>query len=169
MTSNEENQSKVSWPFIIGGSVGMFSIGLLTGVYQAFRYEKTKFDIKVHGPPMIMAGKAFVYGTMLCFGTFGVLGVSFCSLTGISSIHEFEIAAKQALRKPNVIPPRMLSENAKDDTQSIQLDSWGLNKTESDELKKFSRYVESFFYSVDDSDEENNDEVATSVDGMNKK
>jgi hypothetical protein len=80
----------------LGYSLAIIGGGMLMGVYRGLQQEKVHFNLKTHGPPMAIASKALVYGTLLCFGTFAGLTATFLATTGITSTTELANSAQRA-------------------------------------------------------------------------
>jgi hypothetical protein len=79
-----------------GGSFAAVGLGMLIGFQRVASKENFKLNIKAHTVPFAVATKALVAGTLLCFGTFGVVTATFITATGITSLSEFSISARKA-------------------------------------------------------------------------
>ena len=55
-------------PFFFGVSSAVFLSGFVIGVRKVMKKENTKFSLLEHGRAGRVAGKALLYGTVLCFG-----------------------------------------------------------------------------------------------------
>jgi hypothetical protein len=88
--------------YFFAGSLGVFSTGMMAGVFIAMRHLKEKenfhFDMRKHKLPAVMAARALVYGTILCVGTFGVLGSLFCYANDIRNVREFDTYMRTNLK-----------------------------------------------------------------------
>eukprot|EP01038_Epipyxis_sp_PR26KG_P006893 gene6893-9445_t len=106
-SSNNSVDSKPSKPSFISktsfyvGSLATISFGFLFGVSLVFRKNDEIAPLKsVRGAKIdkssafLMATKALGLGTMLCLGTFFGVGSIFVATTGITSVKEFDVAAR---------------------------------------------------------------------------
>lgn len=88
-------------------AIGALSFGMLGGVYRVFKQENFKFVPRVHGPGVVVATKALMYGTALCFGTFGFGSFLFMSISGIKSFKEFSEATKSSFKTSHILKDKM--------------------------------------------------------------
>jgi hypothetical protein len=98
-------------------SGGALSAGFLGGVWYQFRKSKFKFNINEHHNELKFAGKAFLAGTALCLGTFGVLTSVFMYTTGVSSFLEFSYFMKSTFQGKKIDGP---SDEFKKETQIFE-------------------------------------------------
>lgn len=71
----------------VGGSFAIVGLGFLAGLKYSMNKEKELF--KKHSIPAHYAAKAFLYGTLLCVGTFATIGSLIVFSTGITNAKEF--------------------------------------------------------------------------------
>ena len=71
-TQGAEGPAKPSLFEVSVISGGALSAGFVGGVWYQFRKSKFKFNLKEHHSELKFAGTAFLAGTVLCLGTFGV-------------------------------------------------------------------------------------------------
>lgn len=97
-----ENPYDASHFYFFAGSLGVMGAGMLTGCWIAMRHLKEKenfhFDIRKHRQPAVMAARALGYGTLLCLGTFGVLGAGFCYAADIRNLRDFDVFMRGSLK-----------------------------------------------------------------------
>jgi hypothetical protein len=80
-------------------SVGIVSFGVLLGIRHQLRVEKFNFRSVTGHTPFVIASKAFLYGTLLCFASFGGTMSVFSCVTGIRSLQQFSDTLKSKLSK----------------------------------------------------------------------
>ena len=133
----KEDPQKPSMFEVAVVSGGALSAGFVVGVWYQFRKSKFKFDIRQHHNELKFAGKAFLAGTALCFGTFGVLTSAFMYTTGISSFLEFSYFMKTKFQGKAITGP---SEEMKKETKILE----GMTKEQEWEYwtNKFNHYWE---------------------------
>lgn len=89
-----DNPYDQSMSYFLLGSLGVFSTGVLAGVFIAMRHLREKenfhFNFRQHRTPAIMATQALVYGSALALGTFGVAGAAFCYTNDIRNVNDFD-------------------------------------------------------------------------------
>ena len=92
----KENSSKSA---LVAGSFTAFSFGMLYGVHRQFSKENFKIA-KSHRGPFMLACRALLYGTILCFGSFaGGIGV-FVGVTGITTLQQLSDRAQELFSHP---------------------------------------------------------------------
>mmetsp|Transcript_19471 Transcript_19471/g.36286 ORF Transcript_19471/g.36286 Transcript_19471/m.36286 type:complete len:189 (-) Transcript_19471:105-671(-) len=118
-------------------SGGALSAGFVGGVWYQFRKSKFKFNIQEHHNELRFAGKAFLAGTALCLGTFGVLTSAFMYATGVSSFLEFSYFMKTTFQGRKIDGP---SEEFKKETMIFK----GMTREQEWEhwSNKFKHYFE---------------------------
>lgn len=93
-------------------ALGALSIGVLIGVRHQFKKAKFKFNWRQHSSGLSMIAGAFVAGTGLCAGTFGIGTAIFMSVTGVSSFPEFATYMKHKIASTELIPGEVVSDEA---------------------------------------------------------
>ncbi len=118
-------------------SLGALSGGFIVGVWYQFRKSKFKFNIHEHHNELKFAGKAFLAGTALCLGTFGILTSAFIYTTGVSSFLEFSYFMKSTFQGRKIDGP---SEEFKRETKIFE----GMTREQEWEhwARKFSHYFD---------------------------
>jgi hypothetical protein len=118
-------------------SGGALSAGFLGGVWYQFRKSKFKFNLQEHHSELKFAGTAFLAGTVLCLGTFGVLTSAFMYTTGVSSFLEFSYFMKTTFQGRKIDGP---SEEMKKETKIFE----GMTREQEWEhwSSKFNHYFE---------------------------
>jgi len=118
-------------------SGGALSAGFLGGVWYQFRKSKFKFNLQEHHSELKFAGTAFLAGTVLCLGTFGVLTSAFMYTTGVSSFLEFSYFMKTTFQGKKIDGR---SEEMKKETKIFE----GMSREQEWEhwSKKFNHYFE---------------------------
>lgn len=105
--SNSPEEDPVPVSTVLVSGLGFLGLGMLGGVYRVFHNEKVKFDSKTHGPPMRVASRALLYGTLLCLGTFGVAGSIFVNVSGVKTFRQFGRLVKTTFNIADPIPPSL--------------------------------------------------------------
>lgn len=137
-TNNEaQGPAKPSMFEVTVISVGALSAGFVGGVWYQFRKSKFKFNMQEHHNELRFAGKALLAGTVLCFGTFGVLTSAFMLTTGVSSFLEFSYFMKSTFQGRKIDGP---SEEVKKETKMFE----GMNREQEWEYwsSKFNHYFQ---------------------------
>jgi hypothetical protein len=133
-TKGPEKPSLFEVSVISGGAL---SAGFLGGVWYQFKKSKFKFNLQEHHSELKFAGTAFLAGTVLCFGTFGVLTSAFMYTTGVSSFLEFSYFMKTNFQGRKIDGP---SEEMKKETKIFE----GMSREQEWEhwSNKFNHYFE---------------------------
>eukprot|EP01041_Mallomonas_annulata_P003238 gene3238-6407_t len=78
-------------------SLGIFCSGALYGLRHQINEEKFVIQTQINRGPFLIASKALLYGTLLCFSGFG-LGITMVAFaTGTSSLEDFGVLMKKSL------------------------------------------------------------------------
>ena len=122
----------ISKPWFFGTSFAIVSIGMFAGVHHVLKGEQIKVDIRsvANRGPFVVATKALIGGTCLCFGTFIGCTALFIGATGITSLSEFGHIMRSSFAKVEVLQTKSeLAINDKEKTkgmsESQELDYFG--------------------------------------------
>jgi hypothetical protein len=96
-TAHDDNKDDGVSSLLVN-SVGVMSVAMLGGIFAASKYEKFKFDRRLHSSPAVMAVRALVAGTVLCVGAFGLAGTLFVKGTGIDSMQKMRGAGESVTK-----------------------------------------------------------------------
>ncbi len=103
--------------------------GVLGGIKLTLRREKETLGGHKSSTPMAL--RAFGFGTILCFGTFGLATAGFVMTTGISNIEEFVVETKKALKvfdvsysDRDITSPEFIQENKEAEAMVNSLNDW---------------------------------------------
>jgi len=110
-------------------SFGVFSAGVLGGVWHVMRRERFKFDIRAHRTPFAIASRALFLGTALCFGSFAAGTAALVTTTGITSFEEFAMSLEGKLGQVDALKtknPVVLADIAKirQFSEKDEMDYW---------------------------------------------
>mmetsp|Transcript_2891 Transcript_2891/g.3052 ORF Transcript_2891/g.3052 Transcript_2891/m.3052 type:complete len:140 (+) Transcript_2891:72-491(+) len=113
----KENVSKVSF---FATSLGIVSAGALYGLHRQLRVENFKYNQANKGL-FLFAAKALLYGTVLCFSTFGV-GISTIAIsTKTRSLQEFsDLARRKFMNEEYLEDFKLTVEKEKKEIQKLK-------------------------------------------------
>ena len=122
----------ISKPWFFGTSFAIVSVGMFAGVHHVLKAEQIKVDIRsvANRGPFVVATKALIGGTCLCFGTFIGCTALFIGATGITSLSEFGQIMRSSFSKVEVLQNKSElaitdKEKTKGMTESQELDYLG--------------------------------------------
>ena len=95
MSITGPNDIGLSKTAFFAGSLGIFSSGMLFGVYRVMRKENAKLNAKAQRNQIFFAARALGWGTVLCLGAFAGAGAVFSYTTKVTTLSEFDVWAKK--------------------------------------------------------------------------
>ena len=99
MKNNEKRpkEKSLATSTFFAGSLGIFCTGMMLGIYHQLKKEKFVLNSESNRGPFMIACKAFLYGSVLCFAGFGGGVAAIAATTGTSSLQEFTDLSRRVM------------------------------------------------------------------------